>query len=133
MGTKLHTNKLKLHRVDDEVSNERDDARTAHDVLPFPTQAVRGVQSLVAGRVSGSASSGHDFSPRAGADAENAHAGFSLPNRDDVISSNDLIRNIENTLESMQRRLDRVKRELDGSLKFPSPRADDDNDRPFAA
>lgn len=125
--------KLKLHRVDDEVATEREDARSAHDVLPFPTQAVRGVQSLVAGRVSGSASSGHDFSPRASDGRTGASSGFSLPQRDDVISSSDLIRNIESTLEGMQRRLDRVKRELDGSLKFPSPRQDDDDDRPFAA
>lgn len=125
--------KLKLHRVDDEVATERDDASSAHDVLPFPTQAVRGVQSLVAGRVSGSASSGHDFSPRASDGRTGAGSGFSLPQRDDVISSSDLIRNIESTLEGMQRRLDRVKRELDGSLKFPSPRQGDDDDRPFAA
>ncbi len=126
---------LKLHRVDDEVATERDGARSGAtvrpDVLPFPTKAVRGVQSLVAGRVDGCASSGHDFRPRAG--GESGSAGLTMTQHDDVISSSDLIRNIESTLETMQRRLDRVKRELDGSLKFPTPRQSDDDDRPFAA
>lgn len=115
------TTKLKLHREDDQAVQAQS-GEAGRDVLPFPTSAVRGAQALVAGRVSGAASTGHDFSPRFG----------STPQGQDIIASDDLIRNIESTLESMQRRLDRVKREMNGSLKFPSP-APDDDDRPFAA
>ncbi len=47
------------------------------------------------------------------------------------ISSADLVRQIESTLDRMQSRLDRFKRQMNDTFKFPEP--SDDDDRPFAA
>ncbi len=117
---------LKLHR-DEEQATDAPKARKGPSaapradqdrVLAFPTGNIRR-QALVAGRVNRSAASGHDFQPR---DPN------STPS--DAVSSDELIAGIERTLDSMQRRLDRVRRDVEHTLKFPSPQGSGDEDPP---
>ena len=114
------SDQLKLNKG--KTNAKRSKAIKPRDVLPFPTAMAR-QGSLVAGTVDRKASEGHDFRPRfPGKDSA-----------DETVSSDQLIKNIEETLESMQRRLNRVKRDVEHSLKFPSQNPNDDDHRPFAA
>lgn len=96
-------------------------ANKPRDVLPFPTGKTR-KGTLVAATVERKASHGHDFQPRFTGHTDEA----------DTVTSDQLIKSIEETLESMQRRLNRVKRDVHHTLKFPS-NPDGDDHRPFAA
>lgn len=53
-----------------------------------------------------------------------------------IISSRDLVREIESTLDRMQDRLNKFRHQVDGAFQFPSPEDDgpfDPSDRPRAA
>ncbi|MBX3385831.1 MAG: hypothetical protein KF768_04615 [Phycisphaeraceae bacterium] len=107
--------KLKLHRgTNGSDKHGEGDARSPRDVLPFPAEGVR-TRSLVAGRVNRRASRGHDFNPRF--DGE--------PANPEVLSHADLVRDIDRTLDAMQKRVSKLKRETGSSLKFPNLNDDD--------
>ena len=116
------SDKLKLNKG--TINAKRPKAIKPRDVLPFPTAMAR-QGSLVAGTVDRKASQGHDFQPR--------FPGKDLADDNETVSSDQLIKSIEETLESMQRRLNRVKRDVEHSLKFPSQNPNNDDHRPFAA
>lgn len=121
-------NHLRIHR-DDPPSGGPEDG--APEVLPFPMKAVR--ERLVAGTVSGD--------PKADAPAYGQEGsavqvrwredgpsvirfpGMSGIGRDEhTTSSQELVSQIEQTLERMQQRLTEFRDQLGDTFKFPTPR-----------
>lgn len=117
--------KLKLHKVPGGKPGSQD--RTPRDVLPFPARSSldrtgsAGTRSLVAGRVDQRASGGHDFRPRfGGAEADGV-----------IVTHAELVRDIDATLDSMQKRINRLSGDTD-RLKFPDLSGEDDRLPPAA-
>ncbi len=131
---------LKLRRSAQEASHAsiRDDA--PRDVLPFPAERSR-TGSLVAGRVKGRASNGHNFKPRfVSGDlgfAEQSKRGFDLaePATDELNTRatlhQELVNSIDLALVDMQRRLDALADDTD-RMKFPDFSRSDDQLPPAA-
>lgn len=107
---------LRLHRPESEES--------VPATLAFPTTELR--ERLVAGKVRRNPldDAGPDTPHAAHADAASEDAAPPEPIRfpgDLTVSNDELVRQIERTLDRMQHRLDRFKRDLDDTLRFPTP------------
>jgi hypothetical protein len=129
----MATTRLRLHR-----DVETDPARAAEEIpatFRFPViptgrggreQARR--TTLVAGRVD----------PESAAGAPGAHADALRPpslrllREDGTVTTPDLVRQVEQTLDAMQARLDRLRRQAESPMRFPRS-TDDDPGRPTAA
>lgn len=122
---------LRLHRDEVDVSDPGT-TLDADRTFKFPVEAVsRG--RLVAGKVSRSPLEEDDLRPRLRLECGGGdERGFAEDTDPDVERSPQIIRQIETTLEHMQRRLDDFRREVDDVLKFPDLRARD-GDLPPAA
>ena len=131
----MATTKLRLHR--DVETESPANAEPIPATFRFP-EIPRGRggrersrrATLVAGRVDPDA---------AALDAGGAHAEAGPPRppalrllrEDGTVTSPDLVRQVEQTLEAMQARLDRLRRLAESPMRFPRPESD--NDRPTAA
>lgn len=101
------------------------------DAYKFPIRPENQRQRLVAARVNG-----HPFVDRRdGAHPTPAVCESTHPDCVCKITTSDqLIRDIESTLDRMQNRLNEFRQQVDDAFKFPTPTdSDDDPDRPFAA
>lgn len=140
---------LRIHRDDDPTDPQSVPANDVPEVLPFPLKTAR--ERLVAGTVPHDA---RHFAPSHGQERQ-FFPETALPRIEDrhthsspikfprgknargsgvheVTPTDDLIRQIEQTIDRMQDRLHEFRDQLDESFKFPA-RDDDDDWRPPAA
>ncbi|MBX3407011.1 MAG: hypothetical protein KF869_09620 [Phycisphaeraceae bacterium] len=131
----MATTKLRLHR--DVETESPANAEQIPATFRFP-EIPRGrggrVQprraTLVAGRVNPDAAAGE-------AGGVHADAGYPRPpalrllREDGTVTTPDLVRQVEQTMEAMQARLDRLRRQAESPMRFPEP--GDGDDRPTAA
>ena len=129
----MGTTKLRLHREPTLVN--RPAAEDIPATFRFPViprgrgdrgQAHR--MTLVAGRVDPGEATG--LPPHADR-ASLRPAPLRLMHEDGSVTTPDLIQQVEQTLQAMQARLDRLRKQADSPMRFPQPV--DDHDRPTAA
>lgn len=131
----MPTTKLRLHRdVETESPANAEQIPATFRFPMIPKGRGGGVRArcvtLVAGCVDPDA---------AARDAGGANADGDLPRppalrllrEDGTVTTPDLVRQVEQTLEAMQARLDRLRRQAETPMRFPSP--SDRDDRPTAA
>jgi hypothetical protein len=127
----MTTTKLRLHREKPVAMVQRGDDIPA--TFQFPAiprgrgergQAQR--QVLVAGRIE------REESENGGADRRPQPPRLKLTADDGTVRTPALVADIERTLEAMQARLNRLKKQAEEPYKFPASRDDDDH-RPTAA
>lgn len=125
----MATSKLKLHREIPAASDRAEDIPATFRFPAIPRgRGARGQAqrlTLLAGRVEpgdgAGAEQGRDLRPPP----------LKLTAADGTVRTPALIEQIEQTLEAMQARVDRLRREADEPFKFPV--AHDDDNRPTAA
>lgn len=127
----MATTKLKLHRENPVAVDRAEDIPATFRFPAIPRgrgergQAQR--QTLLAARVEPG---------EGGADGREAHRpkppALKLTSEDGTVRTPALIEQIEQTLEAMQARVDRLRKQADEPYRFPS-RRDGHDDRPTAA
>ena len=126
----MATTKLKLHREKPVVMERAEEipATFRFPAIPRgrgePGQVQR--QTLVAGRVE----PGDEPSPRN--ERELRPPPLKLTSDDGTVHTPELVKQIEQTLEAMQARVDRLRRHVDEPYRFPTEQDEDDH-RPTAA
>lgn len=131
----MGTTKLRLHRDPESVEASRADEIPATFRFPVIPRGRggggRGLahrMTLVAGRVDPGEATG---SPPHADRAVPRPAPLRLMHEDGSVTTPDLIQQVEQTLEAMQARLDRLRRQAESPMRFPQPVPDPD--RPTAA
>lgn len=132
----MATTKLRLHRdAENEATNQAEPipATFRFPVLPGGRggASLSRRKTLVAGRVNPDGAV-PEAVLASRADAENGRPPtLRLLREDGTVATPDLVRQVEQTLEAMQARLDRLRRQAESPMRFPS--RDESDDRPTAA
>lgn len=131
----MGTTKLRLHREPAAAKAPRADDIPATFRFPVIPRGRGGGDrgqahrmTLVAGRVDPAEATGQ---PLHADQAAMRPAPLRLLREDGSVTTPDLIQQVEQTLQAMQARLDRLRRQAESPMRFP--RSESDNDRPTAA
>jgi hypothetical protein len=107
---------LRFHNAPTDTRSSAQGEPESRVVIPFPSALAAARDRLVAAKVQGQV-----FANQPETALREGVLASPFRHAPDVQSSDELIRDIESTLDRMQHRLDRFKRQVDECFKFPAP------------